>query len=397
MSLQTATLATPPAASAPPIIVAHNLGKTYRAGKLAVPALRDVNLSVQPGEFVAIVGPSGSGKSTLFHILGGLTPPTTGSVTIDGVEIARLSDAERTKLRRARIGFVFQRFNLLPTLSAMGNIEIAHEIAGLKQPLDRALLDRLSGLLGIAGRLDDIAVVMAVIEGDDLRDPRSARAANQLAAPRRPLKVAFIPRVGSAPVDPLIAAQAERTAARLRATGIFVEEVAFPVDPEKGHAVWWTIATAGLAWYLNRHWAGQTNSGTLTANALEMAEAGARVTASEYLEALQEVAAIRIQWGAFFESWDIVLTPTTAALAWAADLPHPSTIDGMPVGPRGHSIFTVWVNLIGAAAATIPVAVTDNAGGIGMQFVAPAGRDRQLLAWLQTFADQLPLSPTSIA
>ena len=154
MSLQTATLATPPAASAPPIIVAHNLGKTYRAGKLAVPALRDVNLSVQPGEFVAIVGPSGSGKSTLFHILGGLTPPTTGSVTIDGVEIARLSDAERTKLRRARIGFVFQRFNLLPTLSAMGNIEIAHEIAGLKQPLDRALLDRLSGLLGIAGRLD---------------------------------------------------------------------------------------------------------------------------------------------------------------------------------------------------------------------------------------------------
>ena len=154
MSLETATLATPHPASTHPIIVARDLGKTYRAGKLAVPALRDVNLSVRPGEFVAIVGPSGSGKSTLFHILGGLTPATTGSVTIDGVELARLSDADRTKLRRARIGFVFQRFNLLPTLTAMGNIEIAHEIAGLKHPLDRALLDRLSGLLGIAGRLD---------------------------------------------------------------------------------------------------------------------------------------------------------------------------------------------------------------------------------------------------
>ena len=136
-----------------PIIVARDLGKTYRSGKLQVPALRNVHLSVEPGEFVAIVGPSGSGKSTLFHILGGLTQATTGSVTIDGIELAPLSDAERTKLRRARIGFVFQRFNLLPTLSAMGNIEIAHEIAGLKQPIDRQLLDHLTDLLGIAGRL----------------------------------------------------------------------------------------------------------------------------------------------------------------------------------------------------------------------------------------------------
>ena len=140
-----------------PIIVAQNLGKTYRSGKLEVPALRNVNFSVEPGEFVSIVGPSGSGKSTLFYILGGLTAATSGSVLIDGTDFARLSDAERTRMRRAKIGFVFQRFNLLPTLSAMGNIEIAHDIANLgaenKLPLDLKLLDHLAGLLGIGGRL----------------------------------------------------------------------------------------------------------------------------------------------------------------------------------------------------------------------------------------------------
>ena len=141
-----------------PIIFAQNLGKTYRSGKLDVTALHSVNFSVDPGEFVAIVGPSGSGKSTLFYLLGGLTSATTGSVTIDGTDFAKLSDAERTKMRRSRIGFVFQRFNLLPTLSAMGNIEIAHDIANLgaspKKQLDHVLLDHLSELLGIRGRLD---------------------------------------------------------------------------------------------------------------------------------------------------------------------------------------------------------------------------------------------------
>ena len=105
------------------------------------------------GEFVSIVGPSGSGKSTLFYLLGGLTRASSGSVEIGGVDFASLTDAERTKLRRNRIGFVFQRFNLLPTLSALGNIEIAYTIAGMKEPLDRKYLDYLAGLLGIAGRL----------------------------------------------------------------------------------------------------------------------------------------------------------------------------------------------------------------------------------------------------
>jgi putative ABC transport system ATP-binding protein len=136
-----------------PIIEASHLGKTYRSGKLAVPALRDVSFTVDPGEFVAIVGPSGSGKSTLFYVLGGLTSPTSGSLLIQGHDFSRLSDSERTKLRRAHIGFVFQRFNLLPTISAAANIELAHDISASGKPFDHELLDHLSKLLNIQGRL----------------------------------------------------------------------------------------------------------------------------------------------------------------------------------------------------------------------------------------------------
>lgn len=137
-----------------PIILAENLTKVYSTGRIEVAAVRGISLAVKRGEFVAIVGPSGSGKSTLFYLLGGLTRATEGRVVIDNVDFASLSDAERTRLRKHRIGFVFQKFNLLPTLSAMGNIEIAYSISGRTEPMDRAYLDHLSDLLSIRGRLD---------------------------------------------------------------------------------------------------------------------------------------------------------------------------------------------------------------------------------------------------
>jgi putative ABC transport system ATP-binding protein len=137
-----------------PIIAAESVSKIYHAGKVEVPALRKVSFVVPPGEFVSIVGPSGSGKSTLFYILGGLTRATSGSVLIDGVDFAKLSDSRRTVLRKTKIGFVFQKFNLLPTLTARGNIEIAREIAGSHSAQDEELLAQLAEMLGIAGRLD---------------------------------------------------------------------------------------------------------------------------------------------------------------------------------------------------------------------------------------------------
>jgi putative ABC transport system ATP-binding protein len=136
-----------------PVIVAENLGKTYRTGKVEVHALRSVSFSVAAGEFVSIVGPSGSGKSTLFYSLGGLTRPSTGRLLIDDVDFASLTDAERTRLRKQKIGFVFQKFNLLPTLSAMDNILLAQEIASGTKKLDKTYFEHLTELLGIRGRL----------------------------------------------------------------------------------------------------------------------------------------------------------------------------------------------------------------------------------------------------
>jgi len=136
-----------------PLIEIRGLSKVYRVGKVDVPALRGVDLDVPPGEFLAIVGPSGSGKSTLFHIIGGLTPATGGSVRIGGQDISSLTDAGRTELRKNKVGFVFQKFNLLPNLTAADNIAIARHIAGRGHTPETEFEEVLK-LLGISERLN---------------------------------------------------------------------------------------------------------------------------------------------------------------------------------------------------------------------------------------------------
>src|SRR5215218_1107653 len=105
-----------------PIIQARDLRKVFRVGDVDVHALRGANLNVKRGEFLTIIGHSGSGKSTLFNVVGGLTPPTSGTVVVDGKDLRTMNEAERANLRKTSIGFVFQKYNLLPTLSAADNI-----------------------------------------------------------------------------------------------------------------------------------------------------------------------------------------------------------------------------------------------------------------------------------
>jgi putative ABC transport system ATP-binding protein len=134
-----------------PIIAATDLTRRYGEGEAAVDALRGVDVAFAPGEFAAIMGPSGSGKSTLMHILAGLDRPSSGDVVIDGVALSGLDDGRLTELRRDRIGFVFQAFNLLPVLNAEENILLPLEIAG-RTP-DREWIDRLIETVGLGDRL----------------------------------------------------------------------------------------------------------------------------------------------------------------------------------------------------------------------------------------------------
>jgi len=135
-----------------PIIATQDLKKIYRQGKVQVPALRGVDLEVSEGEFLALVGPSGCGKSTLLHVLGGLTGPTAGKVLVDGNDFSTMRDADRTRFRRHKIGFVFQRFNLLPTLTARDNIAIAQHIQG--NGFNPHRFDAVVDMLGIRQKLD---------------------------------------------------------------------------------------------------------------------------------------------------------------------------------------------------------------------------------------------------
>ena len=136
------------------ILQTHALKKYYGSGDTLVKALDGVNLSVEEGEFVAIVGTSGSGKSTLLHMLGGLDRPTSGTVTVDGKEIFSLKEEALTIFRRRKIGFVFQAYNLVPVLSVYDNIVLPIQLDGAR--VDRAHVDRIIQALGLDSKLHSL-------------------------------------------------------------------------------------------------------------------------------------------------------------------------------------------------------------------------------------------------
>jgi len=134
-------------------VVVEDVQMVYRVGKVEVPALRGVDFSVKEGEFAAVIGPSGCGKSTLLHLIGGLLKPTSGRILIEGVSIGSVSDFERTEIRRHRMGFVFQSYNLLNTLTARENIALAKRIHGNGQYEDGSARQILR-MLGLESKMN---------------------------------------------------------------------------------------------------------------------------------------------------------------------------------------------------------------------------------------------------
>jgi len=225
-----------------PIVSCTDLGRVYGEGEAAVHALRGVSLEFPAGQYTAIMGPSGSGKSTLMHLLAGLDKPTSGTVTVDGREIGGLGDKALTQLRRDRLGFVFQSFNLMPTLTAEENITLPADLAG-RTP-DRAWFEKVVTKLDIADRLrhrpselsggqqQRVAVARALISQPDVvfaDEPTGALDSRASAELLRFLR-SVVDDLGQTVVmvthDPGAAAYADRVV--FLADGAIVEELVGP-------------------------------------------------------------------------------------------------------------------------------------------------------------------------
>lgn len=247
---------------------------------------------------------------------------------------------------------------------------------------------------GIARSPADLEALRSVIEVFDPGDPRSLGTAVELPPlPARP-RIAFMPAIGDNPVDARIGAEARRVARALEIEGAIVETIEAPFDAERSSDAWTALMQSGMAWYLARfeRWEDLVNP-----SAAAIAHDGAVRTAGQVLDALAAAADIRRAAGQFFANHDLLLCPATAALAWPAEEIFPPEIAGKPVGPRGHAVFTGWMNVAGLPAVTAPVAMTEEGGGIGLQLVAGHGRDRDLLAFVERAQAFAALHPSPLA
>jgi putative ABC transport system ATP-binding protein len=136
------------------VIITKDLSKTYGKGDLKVNALRKTNISIKRGDFIAIIGPSGSGKSTLMNLIGCLDKPTTGKLYIDGTDVSTLNEYNLAKIRREKIGFIFQKYNLIPTLSALENVTLPMGFAGVESKTRVKRANELLDMVGLSHRVD---------------------------------------------------------------------------------------------------------------------------------------------------------------------------------------------------------------------------------------------------
>jgi aspartyl-tRNA(Asn)/glutamyl-tRNA(Gln) amidotransferase subunit A len=231
----------------------------------------------------------------------------------------------------------------------------------------------------IARCVDDIVSSMEIIAGSIWQQLVDEPA---VARPR----IAYAPTFSGAPVDPFIRDAVDRTVARMRSLGIDVELIS-PFDLTDPLAqIWPVISQTGVAWLLAQHRDWENRVAPAIA---EMAAAGQKYGARDYLDALDTIASMKRAFETLFERYDFLITPSAAAMPWPAAETHPAMIDGQPVGPRGHAVFTPVANALGLPAISLPCVVEDGALPVGLQMIAGQDRDWPLLAFAREYEDRL--------
>ena len=231
----------------------------------------------------------------------------------------------------------------------------------------------------IARCVDDVIQAMEIISGSAW-----SRSKDQ-ADVKRP-RIAYAPAFDDAPVDPLIRDVVDQTVAAARSLGLDIERLSpFGLTGPLGQ-IWPVISQTGVAWLLERQVGWKEKVSPAIA---EMAAAGERHTSRDYLNALDTIAEMDRTFGSFFERYDFLITPTTAAMPWPARESHPKLIDGKPVGPRGHAVFTPFANALGLPAISLPCRIDGDDLPVGLQIVAARGRDWALLVFAREYESRL--------
>ncbi len=231
-------------------------------------------------------------------------------------------------------------------------------------------------VIGAIGRsVADVRLLFDVLRGPHPGDRRSYAADVRKPLPAR-LRVRYVPTLDDAPVDPQVALSCRRTAERLADLGHDVQHGPLPLSLGFITQAWPSIGPIGLAWLFARHPSWREGA---SAKYLQMAAAGASITAADLWQILEEVEQLRRDTAGLFAACDLVVMPAAAALPWAADTPFPEVIDGVPVGPRGHAVFTGWVNAAGLPAIAVPCEPSKEGQPIGVQLIADYGTDSALL------------------
>lgn len=236
-------------------------------------------------------------------------------------------------------------------------------------------------VIGPIGRtVRDVQLMFRALRGPDQADRASMSAAwaaqQGIERAAKPLKVLYVERLGTAPLDPEVAASVRQAVRHIQGLGHHIEEAELPLNLDFFNQVWPLIGQIGLAHLFEHH---PTLMAKASSKFLALAEQGKAVPAHRLWEILEQVRSLRQQSALLFAQWDLVVMPSAAALPWPATQPYPSHIDRQAVGPRGHAIYTGWVNAAGLPALALPTGFSASGCPIGMQIVAAYGADEQLL------------------